>query len=380
MRVVLLNLAHPRGASDRRTLLEAIFILVDWAEALCAAGASVEVVQGFDQDQRFTHQGVRYHLVAGPFQPFLHPWRLDPRTRRVIATLSPDVVHVNSLLYARQAYALRRQLPGVGLVVQHHAEAPRRSRIGRWLQRRWLAAADAFVFTGIEAATPWAEAGLLPADVPVHAVSEGSSRFRPAADRDLARRRAGFVGEPQLLWLGNLDGNKDPLTVLDGMEPVFAGHPGARALFCFRQAQLLPQVEARIAASPALRHRVELRGYVPYDQLEPLVQAADILIQGSHREGSGFAVLDALACGVVPVVTALPTFRYLTEDGAIGALWQPDDVAGCSAALEAVLARPLAAQQRAALAWFEGALAYPVVARRMMAVYRHVRRGHAGKG
>ncbi len=374
MRVVLLNLAQPPEAKDHRALLDALFILVDWAEALEAAGASVTVVQGFHQDQHFTHRGVRYHLVAGAFTPYLHPWRIEARSLDAVAAASPDVVHVNSLLYARQAHALRQRLPAVGLVVQHHAEAPHPRRLGRWLQRRWLATADAFVFTGTEAARPWQQMGVLPADVPIHAISEGSSRFEPAVDRARARRQAGLTGEPQLLWLGNLDANKDPLTVLDGLAPVFAAHPHARALFCFRHGPLLPQVEARIAASAALRDHVELRGAVPYDQIEPMVQAADILIQGSHREGSGFAVLDALACGVVPVVTALPTFRFLTQDGAIGALWQPDDAAGCSAALEAVLAHPLAPQQKAARAWFTRALAYPVLARQMVEVYEQVRR------
>ena len=51
--------------------------------------------------------------------------------------------------------------------------------------------------------------------------------------------------------------------------------------------------------------------------------AADLFVVGSHHEGSGYALMEACACGAVPVVTGIPTFRLLTGSGSIGALWTP---------------------------------------------------------
>jgi hypothetical protein len=52
-----------------------------------------------------------------------------------------------------------------------------------------------------------------------------------------------------------------------------------------------------------------------------LAAAADLFVSGSQREGSGTALLESLACGLPPIVTDIPSFRMLTCDGRIGALW-----------------------------------------------------------
>ena len=39
--------------------------------------------------------------------------------------------------------------------------------------------------------------------------------------------------------------------------------------------------------------------------------AADLFVVGSHHQGSGYALMEACACGAVPVVTAIPTFRLM---------------------------------------------------------------------
>jgi len=378
MRVALVNLAHPPGAKTVEDTLSAARTLVEWSEALAAAGAEVYAVQGFSRDAEVVRGGVHYQLLAGPFQPYLHPLRLVGRIQARIAALMPEVVHVNSLLYARQGHDLGRRLPTAGLVFQHHAERPHRRGLRRWLQRRWLRAADALVWTGEAMAEPWRAASLVPSTAAVCAIAEASSRFVPAPDRHAARRAAGLEGDPLLLWLGNLDANKDPLTVLAGVEPVLAARPRARLLMCFNSAPLRAEVERRIADRPILGRAVTLRGSVPYRALEPMIQAADLLVQGSHREGSGYAVLDALACGVLPVVTDLPSLSFLTGHGQIGALWPPDAAGGLRAALDRVLARPLGPQQAAARAFFEHQLSYPVLAGQMLAVYRQARaRGRA---
>ena len=55
------------------------------------------------------------------------------------------------------------------------------------------------------------------------------------------------------------------------------------------------------------------------------MRAADVFVLGSHREGSGYSLIEALACGLPPVVTDIPSFRSLTAAGAVGALWPCGD-------------------------------------------------------
>jgi hypothetical protein len=48
-------------------------------------------------------------------------------------------------------------------------------------------------------------------------------------------------------------------------------------------------------------------------------------------EGRGFALIEALACGFIPIVTEIASFRVITNQNKIGALWS----AGNAAALQA---------------------------------------------
>ena len=100
-------------------------------------------------------------------------------------------------------------------------------------------------------------------------------------------------------------------------------------------ADLAGEVRARIDRHAALRDRVRLIGAVAHERMAAYYSAADLFVVGSHHEGSGYALIEALACGVAPAVTDIPTFRLLTGDGAIGALWRPGDAADCARAIVA---------------------------------------------
>ena len=77
-----------------------------------------------------------------------------------------------------------------------------------------------------------------------------------------------------------------------------------------------------IARDPRLAARVRVVGAVAASQMAAYYSAADIFVSASHREGSGYAAIEAMACGAVPVLTDIPSFRVLTANGRVGALWQ----------------------------------------------------------
>jgi glycosyltransferase involved in cell wall biosynthesis len=195
-----------------------------------------------------------------------------------------------------------------------------------------------------------------------------------------ARKISGVRGDPALLWVGHLDANKDPLTVLAGFERALPHLPGARLTMVYLGETLLPAVRARLAESPALAERVELRGFVPYEMIASYFSAADLFVLGSWREGSGYALIEALTCGAAPVVTDIPSFRALTLDAAAmngagaaatpyGALWPPGDADALAAALVEVGRRDLAALRERLMAYAARELSWEAIGRRALAVY-----------
>jgi glycosyltransferase involved in cell wall biosynthesis len=131
----------------------------------------------------------------------------------------------------------------------------------------------------------------------------------------------------------------------------------------------LPQVQQLIASDPALQQRVTLLGRVPHERIEQLMRAADLFVLGSHREGSGYALIEALACGLPPVVTDIPSFRALTAGGTVGALWPCGDAPALTAALQKVAAHCGAATRAAVRAHFERELSSTALGAKLAAMY-----------
>jgi glycosyltransferase involved in cell wall biosynthesis len=232
-------------------------------------------------------------------------------------------------------------------------------------------------FCASEQAQPFARARLLRAPTRVYEIPESTSRFTPA-DRAEARQQTGVEGDPAILWVGHLDANKDPLTVLAGVSAALRALPGLRLYCCFGAAPLLPQVERLMASDSGLRARSTLLGRVSHERVEQLMRAADLFVLGSHREGSGYALIEALACGLPPVVTDIPSFRALTGRGAVGALWPCGDAAAFAAALQRIAARTGGATRAAVRAHFERELSFAALGTKLAAMYADVT-GRSGR-
>lgn len=336
--------------------------LADIAEAAAEAGVRVSVVQCAVREVSLLRGGIDYHFLP------LYGLETSRRLAARLVGLGVDLVHIHGLDFAPQAHALAERLPWLPILLQDHANRPPRWwRRGRW--RRWYAAASAVSFTSMALAQPFVDAGLFAPSTRVFAIPESSSRFTPG-DRAVARAATGLHGDPCVLWIGHLDANKDPLTMLDGVALAARRLPGLRLWCAFGQAPLIADVRARIVRDPYLAGRVELLGHVPHAQVESLLRAADVFVSASRRESCGYAALEAMACGVTPVLTDIPAFRALIGDARIGRLWPAGDALRLAEALEAAAVhRSAPAQVRA---HFEATLSLRAVGERWAAAYVHM--------
>jgi glycosyltransferase involved in cell wall biosynthesis len=355
----------PQGRPPE-TLLDDWHSLVDIAVAVASAGVRVTVVQANTRAGRAVRGGVEFL--------FLPP---DPQTGLLTRTASfaallgdvaPDVIHVHGLGFGPEVLGLRALAPNVPILIQDHADRPPRFwRRSRW--RRGAAAAAGISFCAATQAEPFRRAKLLAPHVRVFEIPESTSSFSPG-DSGAARTATGLHGDPAVLWVGHLDSNKDPLTVLAGVSEAARELPGLQLWCCFGSAPLLAAVQAKIASDPWLRDRAHLLGRVPHAQIEQLMRAADLFVLGSHREGSSFSLIEALATGLTPVVTDIPSLRVLTGDGAVGALWPCGDSRALANALRSAAAGLRARTRTEVRAHFEEHLSSAALGRSFAAAYR----------
>ena len=195
---------------------------------------------------------------------------------------------------------------------------------------------------------------------------ESSTRFTPGDQAD-ARSATGVYGDPAVLWIGRLDANKDPLTILDAVEIAARELPNLHLWCCYHEQPLIDRVNARVSASAVLRDRVHLLGRVPHARIEQLCRAADFFILGSHHEAAGYGLIEALSCGAIPVVSDIPPFRRLL--GNVGVVAPVGNAAAFAEGLVEVASRPRKELRKRVLAHFATNLSWESVGRQLLGVY-----------
>lgn len=181
--------------------------------------------------------------------------------------------------------------------------------------------------------------------VPVYGVD--LRRFRPPeAPRDALRTRLGLpVERTVVLFASRIAPEKDAATLLKAV---------AQLVRAGRDLHLLHLSGGHAAfAAAAGRHgladRVTARDAVhPTDELPAYLQSVDLCVQASREEGLGFAPLEALACHVPVVASAVGGLRETIVPGETGWTYPVGDVDALGTAMAAALDDPAEAARRAA--------------------------------
>jgi glycosyltransferase involved in cell wall biosynthesis len=375
LRIALVNCAFDPDFDDPEALLARYHSLTGWAEALVEAGAdAVTVVQRFRRDALVRHGMVDYRFVVDGESPYPAPWFRGRRVAQSVDVLDPTAVDVKGLVFPMLVRQLRWSVGrAVAILVRDHGGfGPHSPSFHTWRGRTFyrfgLRPADGFLFTARDQAAPWLSAGIIHNSNAVHAVPEASTDLDSWPRK--SNREERLPGSPSLLWVGRLDANKDPLTVLDGFARATAALPEAALTMVFGDDQLLTDVNSRIAQCPALASRVHLQGRIDRSELPDLYATADVFVLGSHHEVACFSLIEALSFGVTPVVTDIPPFRALTDGGRLGALFSPGNAEELARALERLAGVDFTAQRHMVIAHFRRELSWSAVGRRALEIYR----------
>jgi len=146
----------------------------------------------------------------------------------------------------------------------------------------------------------------------------------------------------RLLCIGRLVERKGIDTVVDALadlpdaELVVAGGPSADELPSDAEARRLDE----LAAARGVRDRVRLVGRVDHDDMPALVRSADVVVATPWYEPFGIVPIEAAACGVPVVGSAVGGLLDTVQDGRTGLLVPPRDPAALTAALRSLLDDP----------------------------------------
>ena len=359
MKYVFAGYVYTGDFNSPEAWLERIKAYTGILEAL-AKNNTVISVQQIDYEGEHNQDGVKYYFKR--FKSSYVPSRLH----QFIKSQEPDVVIVQSFNHPLEVIQLRRSLSKrTRIIVHNHAELPF-AGIKKRLQRLADKYVDAYLFASHNMGLGWVQKGNISSGDKIREVMEVSSAFMPM-DKNIARQKTGVADGLICLWVGRLNDNKDPLTVLKAFLEFAELKPSARLYMVYHTEELLSEVKELIGKFPR-KEAVILIGRVPHQELQYWFSSADIILSGSHYEGSGTAVCEAMSCGCMPIVTDIDSFRMITDNSRCGLLYEAGNSKALLNALHQVDKIDIAEKQQASLEYFKSNLSFEAIASRIQEV------------
>jgi glycosyltransferase involved in cell wall biosynthesis len=273
-------------------------------------------LRGLDLDGRF-------QLIEAPFSHESHPsgdaWEHFVLPRRA-RKLGVDLIHGPNYLVPL--------FPGKPVAVAtihdliaftHPQTIPRRyAAYMRWLIPKSLRRATR-VITGSGAMRENLCAAF---HIPAHridAIPHGvASRFSPETptrvDEVLHKLN---ISQPYLLFVGNLEPRKNLPGLLRAFREVRNAHESNLRLVVAGKAAWLESEFVRALEDDDLAGSVLTTGFVDAKDLPALYSGAEAFVFPSFEEGFGLPVLEAMACGVPVVASAIPSIREIAGEAAV---------------------------------------------------------------
>jgi D-inositol-3-phosphate glycosyltransferase len=277
------------------------------------------------------------HVVAGPPEPVpkdellpfmgrfaesLHAaWREDP----------PVVVHAHFWMSGHAALAAARPLGipvvqtfhALGVVKRRHQGDKDTSHPGRIeAERAIMRGADWIVATCSDEVGELEREGASLGRVSVVPCGVDLDEFRPAGEgerRDPSLGRLVMVG--RLVERKGIDNAIAALRALPGVELVVAGGPTRDQLATDPEANRL----LALAEELGVADRVLMRGRVEREHVPALIRSADAVLCVPWYEPFGIVPLEAMACGVPVIASAIGGMLDTVVDGVTGLHVTPRD-------------------------------------------------------
>jgi glycosyltransferase involved in cell wall biosynthesis len=178
--------------------------------------------------------------------------------------------------------------------------------------------------------------------------------FHPVEDKPALRQELGLGRGPMVLSTRALGEMYNIDVFIEAAALVLQSNPGASFVLTWPSEQKLNQLK-QLAETLRVSDSIRFVGHVP-DRvvLAKYYAAADVYVTIASADTTPVSLLEAMACGAVPVATDLPSIREWITDGWNGRLVSPRHVSATAEAIQALLAqedqRKMFGERNAALA------------------------------
>jgi glycosyltransferase involved in cell wall biosynthesis len=346
----------------------------DWLKRVNAYGGILEALAKTDiviSLEQINYEGeLRKNMVQYYFLKFTDRERKHPtKLHEFIKSEDPDIVVVQGVGFSLQLWLLRRALKGTKarIIAQHRADHPPKNFLKKQIAKLADKGIKAYLFTSKAMGQEWVDAGIIRDANKIHELMPVSSVFKQI-DRGCARSKTGVEGSPSFLWVGLLDGRKDPLTAVKAFLKYLPSQPGAHLYMVHQTNDLLPAIQQLLAGQPTFKDNITMVGKVPHDDLLYWYNSVDFVIASSHYESGGAAVCEAMSCGCIPILTNIDSFKMITGNGKCGMLYPAGNEHALLDTLNQIGQKDITQMREETLAHYTSALSFDTIASRLRGI------------
>lgn len=281
---------------------------------------------------------------GGGWQRWLAGW---PRWRHILKTVAPDIVHVHFIPGEARDYFYYRGVPrlvvstyGADVIFEQHAPPPPATvrRVKSLLKQA----------TRVTALSQFLEVETRryvgpDREIPVIPFGVDCDQFQPPTMRDYG------VSKPVVLgFIKQLSPKYGPEILLEAFARIHAKRPATQLIFA--GGGVLETALRRRTAELGLSAHVEFVGRQPHAAVPSLMHRLDIFVMPStyQSETFGVAAVEASACGLPVVASAVGGVPESVVDGQTGILVPPLDPAALAEACLTLIDHPARRQSMGA--------------------------------
>lgn len=272
---------------------------------------------------------------------FAMPWTSQANAARILDSVKPDVVHIQSHILVGRGLARQAAKRGIRVVGTNHfmpENMIEHTLLPKFVRKTairmaWKDASKTFalcesVTTPTRKAAVFLESETELTDV--HAISCG-------IDASLYTQNMEKPAENRIVFVGRVTGEKH-IDVL--LRAVAALDPSLDVKLDIVGGGDQLSALKQLAVSLGIRDRVEFTGYVSDEQLRSILTRASVFAMPSIAELQSIATMEAMASGLPVVAADAMALPHLVHDGENGFLFAPGDVADLAEKLTRVLDMP----------------------------------------
>jgi glycosyltransferase involved in cell wall biosynthesis len=281
-------------------------------------------------------------------------WQQDIESAQLDVLLQ-DEASYPALLRLNRRLRGRVTRPIISIVHRLHG-GETDSPICRWIERRYLAGVDGFIFTGETMRQAVRDALDRPEPGRSVVISPGD-RFDPIDAKSLIRQRANEPGPLRLVFVGDVIKRKGLLILLEALLKLPAGLCQLTIVGDTNLDALYMRVVYHLFAVTHLTG-VTLAGVVSDAELAGLFVNSHVLVVPAEYDGFGTSFLEGMGFGLPAIGSTLGGAREIIDDEVNGYLVPPNDPAALAERLK-TLAADRGKLARMSLAAYERFAAQP---------------------